>query len=547
MAGSLLFVILAFQICRGVVLPLGKRGYRLPSMHQHALINASTTALAQSSTSNNSSSNNTVDKTDNSSNETDNKTDGFCAPLTNVQGTHFTATVIIDEMHQNPHFHNKFDLLVDTGSPWLVVEDCRCKDEAYCRNETRCFWTNHTKPEKEVVLMHGTGNIQVAIGSANVRLLGTRVSSYMDQGLLLMVDQLVNRSNPFEGVLGLGLPKDTLKANLLSQTVDDVASPYFEDAFLSKAGISRFSVCFSDDTLNGSTGVLRLGTSPPETKYGITRNTKHWQLALNDASVGNRNHRLNLCAHTDGMDGQDSMCAAILDSGTTYILGPEDKIVTIFEELCEQWPRCKSNYTATAKRIDDLKSKLKEKKKPCDKFDSMKEKALVFQLLLNDCNNWYDEKEGLNEIPELQFHIASRNGFERTLYLDPWSFIVKEERRRVEILYQTIEGIDGIPVGHKQTQHNIWTCAPALAAMDYSTQSNGQGWVLGQPLFYSYVVVFDTATNPPSISFKKQPCGTCDDAENSDRYPELHKRSPRSPRQITGDAFLPKEARKVLL
>jgi len=453
------------------------------------------------------------------------------------------------EVGEPPH---RFDLLVDTGSSWLVVEDCRCKEEGYCNNESRCLRTNHSTPEKEVVLMFGNGNVQVTVGSDDVRLAGTPVSSYMKQGLLLMVDHTVINSSPFEGILGLGLPRETVEVSVGSQTLDEVASPYFEDSFLNKAGISRFSVCFSDWRVDKHNGVLRLGTDPPETKYGITHNTKHWQLALNGVTVSNR---LNLCTPTDGMEGQDSSCAAILDTGTTYILGPEDQVLTIFEELCEEWPRCKSNYTAIAKLGEDLDAKMsghdkleKEIKTNAIKSKVMQEKALLFQLLLHDCHDWYDEEVGLNEIPEIKFHIASRNGKEKILHFDPWSFIVMEKRKEIEIMYTSLMGIDEIPIGHRQTENDKWTCVPALAAMDYSTHSNGQGWILGQPLFYSYVVIFDTATNPPSISFNSQPCVQCDeDANPIDRFPELHKRSPRWPRHMHGEGFLPKKARKDLL
>merc|ERR1719350_2442657 len=111
-----------------------------------------------------------------------------------------------------------------------------------------------------------------------------------------MIDQALRMDGPFEGILGLGLPKKTTMAKLLQQpqesqdnSPDGVAGKesvadtevFNPQGFLQSAGVSRFSMCFT----NGADGVLRLGIPPPEKQLGSVGQS-HWGLDFRGMSVG---------------------------------------------------------------------------------------------------------------------------------------------------------------------------------------------------------------------------------------------------------------------
>lgn len=197
-----------------------------------------------------------------------------------------------------------------------------------------------------------------------------------------MVDQMLNFDGPFEGILGLGVPSD--KSTFVTSTAEKrfvavppiykglplangtslknkerctkhiteqslfckkkkylhhTRPPYFADGFMEKVGVSRFSICYSDDGWDGESGWLRMNIPQASDRYKITENTMHWQLGLQGVFVGDSNSPTACDPRSRGRSR--TACGAIMDSGTTYILGPESQITAVFADLCERWPRCK--------------------------------------------------------------------------------------------------------------------------------------------------------------------------------------------------------------
>merc|ERR1719291_1383148 len=121
--------------------------------------------------------------------------------------------------------------------------------------------------------------------------------------------------------------------------------PHHRDSprgFLEQVNIPRFSMCFND----GDDGVLRIGGPPlGKTSHG-GMGTAHWGVDFRGISIGHEKAApVEFCRPSQMVQGQKSPCGAIPDSGTTLMMGPAAHIEMLLDEICEQWPRCKSNFT----------------------------------------------------------------------------------------------------------------------------------------------------------------------------------------------------------
>mmetsp|Transcript_66393 Transcript_66393/g.187055 ORF Transcript_66393/g.187055 Transcript_66393/m.187055 type:complete len:510 (+) Transcript_66393:52-1581(+) len=465
-----------------------------------------------------------------------------CSQLTNVQGTHYTMPVLIGTPPQ------KFDLIPDTGSPWVIVADSKCTvcdcaklNKCVNRNKSRTLHvpTLETNLPETHVLSFGSGPISILVATDEVRIDGTKIRHTMDRGVLLMEDNGLGFSGPFEGLFGLGIPEYKL-----GQAFESMKHSY-TDGFLHRAGIQSFSLCLSDRGWSGEGGVLRYNAPEGKELLGITERTMHWQLAFYGATVGAGKQPPEFCNYA--APGQSSPCAAIIDSGTTYILGPYDQLDKLFDGLCDGWERCRTKYTrfrdgvmAASKRIGSGNS---SQAKP-----DLMSKAELFQLLLNDCHTWMNKKNGIQELPKVSWVVKGRAGNEFHLELDPWDYIISEQTYKMQITYGKIDGMTYV-TGWERRSKQIWACNPAFAFMDFPTERNGPAWILGLPIFYSHRVSYNIEHNPPSMSFTKELCGGCTKAHR-----ELHRwnrtggqDTPKMPRKMRGEPHLPQAARKMVL
>merc|ERR1719161_2959871 len=166
-----------------------------------------------------------------------------------------------------------------------------------------------------VSLMFGSGEVEAIIATDVVRV--GSVSTSMEEGVLLMVNHALKLSGPFEGILGLGPPRNVTEvmlqeewaarepkriAEAVSQSVADTSKAVGDDiemtkdlkstekikvkivndslstsqamlpgkifspkSFLQSANVDRFSVCFNDGGLDGA---LNLRT--PKVEHTLT-------------------------------------------------------------------------------------------------------------------------------------------------------------------------------------------------------------------------------------------------------------------------------------
>jgi hypothetical protein len=431
-----------------------------------------------------------------------------CSPLRNA-ATHFTVDVKVGTpLPGQPQ--QKFDLVADTGSDFVIVASCMCRSSGSCEPQNKCFTgTNRSSTFSmgtalrmkassqknqipSLVVTFGSGQIHTAIISDQVTV--GRVSTYMPDALMLMTNQNLDITGPFEGIMGLGVVK------LPFSPSDSSASSPRVRGFLEEAGVERFSMCFN----RGADGVLRLGASPPPLAMESI-GQMHWSLDFRGISVGSgraerrrlaprqrreRRRMSRICSEVP--NGQETACGAIPDSGTTLVMAPAEHIRVLFEEICSQWPRCQEAAEEAGGEPT----------------------SMLFQDLLQNCSSWLGSgPEALNqELPPLHFTVAGRHGTPQVLTLLPDVYVVAMFPNEVKRL------ADNRLVSYpRQVSGSIassdMVCSAAFGSVEFHTAKNGPVWIFGTPFFYSYQVGYDQGSpdgsRNASISFSKEPCGSC--------------------------------------
>eukprot|EP00932_Pfiesteria_piscicida_P013238 SRR837773.24758.p1 GENE.SRR837773.24758~~SRR837773.24758.p1 ORF type:complete len:384 (-),score=184.27 SRR837773.24758:43-1161(-) len=331
----------------------------------------------------------------------------------------------------------------------------------------------------------------------------------MDKSLLLLVDKALEFGGPFEGILGLGLPrhndteleKQAEKSGQSREQIEKMSHMMDQRGFLQTAGIDRFSMCFNGE---GKDGVLRLGQEKPELQLGSV-GTVHWGLGLTGVSVvpskaGAAKEpsfislgraaaeagevKTSFCDPSNMKEGQETPCGAIPDSGTTLIMGPPEQLIELFLKVCDAWPKC-ANGNA--------------EEKPLKRFQS----------LLQDCENWL-EKDSFSDLPVLKFHLEGAGGAKTTVDIHPDNYIMEYVVDEVKYVKKHLAGVFDV-VAEVPTGKQVKVCSPAFGTQNFNTVKNGPVWILGTPVFYDYQVGYDLKATPPAISFVNDACGTCED------------------------------------
>jgi len=141
-----------------------------------------------------------------------------CAPLAN-KGSHFTVNIQVGTPGQT------FAVVADTGSDSVIVPSCICQAQGSCNEKDRCFrgtnksstfflkGFNSTQLQARtprnlpvVNMVFGSGPVQAVVATDVVKVGGLK--SKMKDGVLLMVQHQLKMNGPFEGILGLGQPKN---------------------------------------------------------------------------------------------------------------------------------------------------------------------------------------------------------------------------------------------------------------------------------------------------------------------------------------------------
>jgi len=277
----------------------------------------------------------------------------------------------------------------------------------------------------------------------------------MTESLLMISKNKLRGGIRLEGILGLGLPHN-------ENSISD------EKGFLDHAKVDRFSMCFN----SGADGVLQLGSrsyvkmDKPLGGVGVS----HWSVGFPGVGIGS-------AAPASMFNFNNS---AVVDSGTTLILGPQDKIIELFSRICDGWQRCRES------------SSLRESDAEGEELVKAKANALLIEML--DCK--------VTGMPALHFHVSDKSGASDVLELAPDDWMLQTS------LHLKVAKILKNPKGAS------YGCKPAFDLRHHSSASGAQ-FILGSPFFYKFKVAYDRAASPPAISFNRASCGSCTGAAAS--------------------------------
>jgi len=452
-----------------------------------------------------------------------------CIPLRN-QDVYFTATVQVGTPPQ------QFDLVADTGSTTFLLQSCACQVLGSCPlSYGACFlgtdasstfglateWTQLNGEPVTWSLVYGSGDIE-AVAATDAVTVGN-VTVQMNSSLLLMVSQTLGLDGPFQGILGLGMN--------IPQSKDDIY--YDPPGFLTGAGIRRFSMCFN----NVGDGNLQLNTEEQPNNMSVVGHY-HWTLGMSGVYLeDSAGPELQISGCKAGG------CSAILDSGTTFITGPQSSLIGIFASLCQRWKRCADLHSSVFAQLSVIRSGIHQEvvgasavARPSDltsrladafeqhvgdhrKWPGRRAKASqsapelyeVFVILLQECNSWYSNETNLNdEMPSLSFHVRGAKGEEDVLRLRPTSYIGETTFDVWSWSKRHLLGI--IPIWWLEPEA-AYLCTPFFGHT--GDENSGSDWILGVPVFYEYQVHHDMGSDPPSMAFSRANCSACKQSENA--------------------------------
>lgn len=363
-------------------------------------------------------------------------------------------------------------LIVDTGSAPIVVTSCACTSEHQCAEGT-CFDRNKSSSfvsttDSLTSLYYGSGAITCKLASERVRVAEYETQAEDDITLAMDLREL-RFEGTFEGIMGLGTPNGKEKRQL----------------FTTMANVDRFGVCFNLG--DGAQGALHLNNPLGKAPRLHSIGKLHWSLELQSVSIGKveastvshrgvATSRVPVCAPVGKNENYTFACAAIFDSGTTFILAPERETEALQNSLCAQWPRCSALVP--------------------------KHGNGAFHHVLQRCGSWLGESRGLNEVPSLFFHVAGQNGEEQLLELPPWTWIYESQG----------------------------ACYIGIEAFTHESEQSKNVWILGSAVYYSYFVSFDLGRE--SLSFTREPCRRCGDEDHTWKESKLVSTSTMYPRRM---------------
>jgi len=383
----------------------------------------------------------------------------------------------------------------------------------------------------------GGGMMSASIGHALVASAGSLVSAAA-QGTF-------EGQNPLEDMLRKIMSGQAAAAPM----ADAPPQRAYPKGFLEQAKVDRFSVCFND----GSSGVLSLGGEMPKASHGGI-GKQHWGVDFRGISVGNEtlpSQALFCTPETTNMtEEQKTPCGAIPDSGTTTIMGPADQVLKLMEGICDGWDRCRQNFTKL-EEAEKIASEAMQKHYGTNVFHMQGtiSKSDVLQLLLMDCDSW--GQGGMDELPDLHFHIRGSDGKAQALKIPGHMYVMEMSGDQAESALKLLEGVGSIPANTSLAKSMKKVCTPMFGEMDYKTSGNGPVWILGTPIFYEYAVGYDMKASPPAMSFtsqSEQPCGSCkatvnlamSKATTKMRNEQTAKATSRGPRRGIGPPRVPR-------
>lgn len=434
--------------------------------------------------------------------------------------------------------------------------------------------------DRTMTLNFGSGVINGQVAEDTVQV-GTGNPVRMEDGMLLMLKRQLDFDDVFEGILGLGPSTPLIQQAMddaMKQAEDDLeemkerakgadeavkqvikdAEHQMQEAkkdsttqpqgFLEQAGFERFSLCFGKG--DDSNGTLVVG-GPPASAPVKSIGKLHWGVSIEEVRVGGKPVMYDpaaagsmqdvlepdamgseanmtsvmpsalrppakkveeeptsrpLCTRESMRPDQETPCGGIPDSGTTALAMPAGHVAAVASAICDTWERCSKNFTALGKAkkaAEDAAAKVFG----INPYELPEyTKADVLAVVLADCANFGEDiADIMAELPDIQVQVSDgMQGNTVNLAIPGASYVF-----RVDMLEEdSAAGQEGLP---------NTGCMLGLKPMEYSTQKNGDVWILGKPLFHEYNVQYDMHDN--TVGFQptdEEPCGVCQEDKSKE-------------------------------
>ena len=232
----------------------------------------------------------------------------------------------------------RFTVVQDTGSSNIWIPGISCTSSA-CRGKDHfnpSSSSSYTSKGEKISIQYGSGNVTGTVGYDYVSAGGLNVSS---QGFGV-ASQLSSdfRGLPFDGLFGLAyksLSEDNITPwldNAVSQGLIDKAMFSFYLSNTPGKGDSRLIIGDPDpDYYSGDITWHPLVAIEPDVPANL-----YYNIAFDSIAAGEQNIPLS-CQRGE------AACRTIIDSGTSYIIGPKEDVLRIFDALTIK-PDCSNLY-----------------------------------------------------------------------------------------------------------------------------------------------------------------------------------------------------------
>jgi cathepsin D len=232
--------------------------------------------------------------------------------LTNYKNSQYIGSVLIGNPPQ------KMDIIFDTGSSNFWVTSVRCKDpgclihKGYDGKKSKSYKPLKTKVQVEF----GSGKVQGIFSQDTIKF-GPLVIKNQEFGEILREEGPIFLKLKFAGILGLSFPSLSSLKHV----------PIFDNIMKSRRLTKNwFSFYLTDQNEKGKSQII-LG-KPPRKFYKnkivwhrVTE-PKYWQISMDDIYVNGK--PLKICK---------KKCKIVLDSGTSIMTGPSDKLDKLLNKI----------------------------------------------------------------------------------------------------------------------------------------------------------------------------------------------------------------------
>eukprot|EP01112_Ceratiomyxa_fruticulosa_P012491 TRINITY_DN3459_c4_g1_i1.p1 TRINITY_DN3459_c4_g1~~TRINITY_DN3459_c4_g1_i1.p1 ORF type:complete len:380 (-),score=75.45 TRINITY_DN3459_c4_g1_i1:137-1276(-) len=234
-------------------------------------------------------------------------------PMLNVQDMIYVGNITIGTPPQGP-----FSVVFDTGSSNLWIPGSKCEGEGCAGKNTYDYTKSKTyiANGEPLFILYGTGYMAGYLSNDSVQVGNTNVSNGCFGEALYLGK--VFAGFPIDGILGLAYP----------DIASDKAPPLF-DTMMAEQILPKniFSVFLSNSQFNSE--VVFGATNPAlysgNFKYANVFIPSYWLLSMEAISVLNSQNTTHKCALKE--------CLAVIDTGTSIIIGPPNDINPIIEAI----------------------------------------------------------------------------------------------------------------------------------------------------------------------------------------------------------------------